>query len=434
MRGARLSFQVPDTISGRTLTLNVKATSPSGLGIVGLSYSLDGSLPTLAATTIANGGGRVRQTSDSTWTAYVSEALPPGRHRVTIGAFDAGGEVASVAATFESRIDTVLYNLVPLPTLGGTFAQAIDINQRGIVSGTALDTAGVLRPVTWTNGQAAALPDGGTGIATALNDAGVVVGTAQDPRMTRACRRPVVWRNGGAPTTLPAYPATTAPDTASACTTGVFPGLASLAAGPGMPTAVNARGTILTERFLDASGAVRALVPGDDYVDGWALNDVDQAVFSASWSPEYGLLARGIGVVVSGPAGAELGAVSGSFRRYEYIGGIDASGNVVGTLIQYLRRAFLSHPDGRSTDLGPITGNLDGLDITDSGDVLLGGSDGAGVAQAYRLRGDRLASIVVAEPGWTLGGIRKMNNAGQIIGWAKDASGVSRAVLLTPVP
>lgn len=436
LRGARLSAAIPDTVRGRALTLNVAATSPRSSGIVGLATSLDGGPFTVPGANTSNGGVALNRTSDTTWQLYVSEHLAPGSHVATVAAYDADGLVAQRSAPFESRIDTIPYHVDSLPTVGAASALALDINQAGIVAGVVTDAAGVPHPAIWTNGQLQQLPDNGSGIARALNDVGTVVGTAQDPRISRVCRRGVVWRSGGAPVLLPQYPAATPPsDTSSACYFGTDPALETYERASAFPVAVNDAGTILTGRYLDRGGVLTELVPGrQNRVIRWGLNERDQAVVSVSQGPtyEYNAAAAGLGVTVGLPTTGVSNYV-GPGRQYTWVAGINDAGQVAGTREFFLSRAFVSDAAGHATDLGPLTGDLVAVALNNGGDVLLRSPlvQGGTTVEAYLLRGGRLAAIRMAG-GWTLTGVTAFNDAGLVIGSATDAAGVAHAVLLRP--
>ena len=109
----------------------------------------------------------------------------------------------------------------------------------------------------------------------------------------------------------PCVPGSFAPDTSSVCITGLISPTSSFEMAAALPVAVNDRGTILTERFLDQGGAVRALVSGPgNYKFGWALNNLDQVAFSVPYQvdPQGGSVAYGIGVIVGSFVGLALAA------------------------------------------------------------------------------------------------------------------------------
>ncbi len=422
----RLSLQIADTVWGRALTLEVTASGPRP--ILGFSYALDGAAPTTPGTSSANGGGLVDRSSDSTWTLYVSESLPAGAHRATVIVVDSGGGSDTVTRTFQSRVDSASYHLMALPTLGGTQAWANDINEAGIVAGSALDSAGIFHPVTWIAGRVQLLPHVGSGFALALNDVGTVVGRAQDPRLARVCQRGVVWRNGSAPELLREYPNRAPPDTGFPCGPLLPERIVTLyrILDATMPFEVNDRGSIVTGGYLDRGGEITELAPSGDWLRTFALNNRDQAAVSVSRRPayEYNAVAVGFGVVVGYP-GLDVDNRSGAARRYVYVAGMNDNGTVVGNDSMALRRAFLSDPAGRATDLGPVTGDLRAVHLNNRGDVLLSG---------HLLRLGRLAAIRILEPGWSLVTVTRINDAGHIIGSARDAAGRTHAVLLTPGP
>jgi uncharacterized membrane protein len=417
-----LTMELADTVRARALTIPV--TAVSGRGIKGLSYSLDDASFTVPGASDYSGGGRLNKTSDSTWLLYVSESLRVGAHRVTVIAYDSAGRSDTSTKSFVSRIDTAYFRLTALPTLGGADAVASDVNQAGVVAGSAQDNAGVYHAVLWTNGLVQALPDGGSSLASGLNDAGMVVGRAQDPRMSQTCLRGAIWRDGAAPTLLPAYPSAALPDTSATCSTQLF-GYNAQNSASSTPVDVNDRGSVITGAFLVRGGVATSLASSYDWPTRWALNDHDQAAVSIIRSPSYSYNAEavGVGVIVQSPH-TMVTNYAGPGRRWVYVAAINDSGTVVGTEQWLLDRAFLSDAAGHTTDLGFITGDLAAVDLNNRGEVLLTG---------HLLRDGRLAAIAVADPGWTLLSVAKMNDAGRIIGSARDASGRTWAVQLTPI-
>jgi hypothetical protein len=109
-------------------------------------------------------GGQERVSRDVVWNAINDDGLAAGIHR------DASGATAAVVMTDgrPERIDE---------EPGG----ALFVNSRGMVAGFVVDGAGVRHPAVWfPNGERALLDDGRpnwSGVATAVNDQGRVVGT-----------------------------------------------------------------------------------------------------------------------------------------------------------------------------------------------------------------------------------------------------------------
>lgn len=419
----RVEFTVADTVRGRALTLDVTAKGPRP--VAALTYTLDG-------TTYKTSGpwpvlvGPNTRTSDSTWRLYVSESLDGGSHRLSVIALDSVTESDSVVATFHARVDTVSYRVTLLPTLGGQNARVADVNQGGVVVGAATDASGVWHAVTWIAGRIQPLPDAGSSAAFALNDRGSIVGTAQDPRMTRRCLRGVMWRNGAAPELIAFYPATTVPDTGVACSHEFPLFYTTPDAGASTPARINDNGDLMTLRFLVRGNVVTPFAPSWDYTQQWALNNRGQAVVSIARSPSYSYNASavGFGVTIATP-GIQVGNYRGPGRLYRRVAGINDAGVVAGTEEFALRRAFLSDSTGKATDLGAITGDLEAVALNNLGHVLLTG---------HILRNGRLAAIVLNEPGWSLVSVTDLNDAGQIIGSARGPDGTTRLVLLDPMP
>jgi uncharacterized membrane protein len=83
---------------------------------------------------------------------------------------------------------------VLLDTFGGHHGIAHDVNDGGVVVGSAEEESGLLRPAVWrdTTPTPLSTPHGGRGEALAVDDSGTVAGWVFDGRSTRAA----VWRNG----------------------------------------------------------------------------------------------------------------------------------------------------------------------------------------------------------------------------------------------
>jgi probable HAF family extracellular repeat protein len=95
-----------------------------------------------------------------------------------------------------------------LGTLGGTSAQAVDINESGHVVGAATTAASQYRAFVWHNGTMTDLGTlgGNSSGAAAINNAGQIVGAAN--AATGAPGRAVLWQNGMRQATLSSPSAT----------------------------------------------------------------------------------------------------------------------------------------------------------------------------------------------------------------------------------
>lgn len=83
-----------------------------------------------------------------------------------------------------------------LPSLGGTYADALAINAHGDVVGNAGDASfNISQPVLWKDGQVSVLPtfDGRGGLARDINERGQIVGSSPVPS---GLNHAVLWENG----------------------------------------------------------------------------------------------------------------------------------------------------------------------------------------------------------------------------------------------
>jgi uncharacterized membrane protein len=76
---------------------------------------------------------------------------------------------------------TTSYQLTLLPSLGGSYSEAVSINSHGVVVGRSTNGAGVIRPTMWRTTIPVDLGTlgGNEGYATSINDGGQVVGQSQ---------------------------------------------------------------------------------------------------------------------------------------------------------------------------------------------------------------------------------------------------------------
>ena len=421
-----LSMILPDTIHTLGLYVDVtvrgwRATDTSSHCFHATrspSYSLDGA-PPLDPTAVQS--CNVLQSSDSSWTLFVSQNLAPGRHTLAVSA-----NGSSIFKAFQVVRDTSRYSLVPLPTLGGASSGA-DINQDGVVVGWARDVTGTPHAVTWTGAVLQRLPDADSSRAIGLNDRGAVVGVMQDPRLARRCLRGVLWVNNAEPQLLRAYPGAQPPDTGVVCLNGsvLCTGYVPCPAEAQIPVDINDKGTILVRGYLDAGGTVTTVQGGLPFQ--WSLNNHDQAIISLGdgLSIGYHDSLLGLNVTVK-PDYIFAGACA---RSYTSVAQISDRSVAVGNVRFCDTRAFSVDSAGKATDLSSITGDLRAIALNNLGDVLLAYNGN------FILKAGRLLSIAVTEPepGWTNVQVTKINDAGVILGSATDASGVTRAVLLNPV-
>ncbi|RZT04545.1 PEP-CTERM protein-sorting domain-containing protein [Duganella sp. CF402] len=114
-------------------------------------------------------------------------AAAPQEYRLTILGLDSNvtgvnnlGQAVGTSLVNGQNVATVWTNGVAsyLPSIGGGASYATDINNLGVVSGAALGADGKYHAVTWNGGVATVLNGTNASVANAINDSGVVVGSA----------------------------------------------------------------------------------------------------------------------------------------------------------------------------------------------------------------------------------------------------------------
>lgn len=215
--------------------------------------------------------------------------------------------------------------------LGGDSGIAYGINNAGVVVGSAQDTSGRYLPFRWSGGigEALPLPAGAAGgIAMSITDTDLIAGALQNGDL----RQPAIWRNGQSEV-LP-FPA------------GFITGGA--------------------EQINEAGLTVGAVFVG---VHSWPT--------AACWvNGLASLLPSG------GPNGSALG--------------VNSAGDIVG----YTQDANL---------------------------------EARGALWSYGEQFD-LTSLLVDETGWTIGEAEGIDDSGRIVAWASDDENGASSVLLTPIP
>lgn len=151
-----------------------------------------------AAAVLAAAGGAL---GADAYTAITVPTLPGGTGSIGYGVNNAGtvvGQADNAAAQLVAFVYSAgVIEELPLLT-GGSDASAASINTAGVIVGTCRDTGGVSRAVKWEKiGGAWTIVDLGTldvnnaglGVATRINDNGVIVGyaTVSSPGPYRAC-------------------------------------------------------------------------------------------------------------------------------------------------------------------------------------------------------------------------------------------------------
>ncbi len=232
-----------------------------------------------------------------------------------------------------------------LPTLGGPSAQAFGINDDGIVvGGSQVEPDGPYQACSWSRGEVTALPSlGGTSLASAINTAGAIVGSAsEDVNPTGPGSHAALWRNG------------------EMLDLGVIAGPTSLG------RSINDRGHIVghttttedgqfgldgTHAFLWVDGEMNDLgaLPGADTSFGWDINAGGLiAGASANPNPPADGSAANLAVIWAEGTILDLNSLltdgSGWILTSAY--GVNDAGQIVGTgLLNGAQRGFVLTPE-----------------------------------------------------------------------------------------
>jgi probable HAF family extracellular repeat protein len=313
------------------------------------------------------------------------------------------------------------YVLTDLGTFGGASAQAFDINDAGQAVGYATTSASQARAFVWQNGVMTDLGTlgGNHSSAAAINELGQVAGDSQLAGSTM--RHAALWDNGA---------------------------IIDLTPGSGGSAAngINdSRQIVLTtanaQAFLWQNGALTnlgGLSSGGTFASD--INNAAQAVGSSYTPTQLGPLQHAFlwqnGVMT------DLGVVPGTDESGA--SAINELGQIVGNSMhtdpdtyEVTSRAFL-YDGGVMTALPVPSTEAYAADINDSGVVVgtMRGSGGFGNYHGYIYADGvvtSLNSLIPAGSGLDLSVALGINNGGQIVGYAYDASARYHAFLLTPV-
>jgi probable HAF family extracellular repeat protein len=320
------------------------------------------------------------------------------------------------------------YAIVDLGTLGGDRSEATDVNNLGEVVGSAATAAGTVHAFLYRAGNMAdlgTLVGGTTSRASAISDAGIVVGTsginAYGP-MFREFDHAFVWYDGAMRPLGALY---------CPCTFNTRHGTSRAFA---LNSSARIVGESLTNRatfthaFVWQSTGMQDLIAEEDGASNSTAYDINEVGDIAGEIDGRAFLAR-FGVL------QELGVLAGDVRSRARA--VNDRGQVAGDSIgsDGSSHAFLWEPGGLRA-LGSLPGDAasEARAINMSGHVV--GRSGPADFSASRavLWRDGLAidlSQRLASGGWTLLAANGINDVGQIVGVGMRA-GQRRAFLLTP--
>lgn len=329
------------------------------------------------------------------------------------------------------------------PAAAGTNpSQAWGINNNGEVVGDFVNASLYTHAFRWSAGSGAqelaprSVHD--RSFARAINNAGTVAGGSGNSTPLDA----VIWRRDNAPVLLKGDMSLAYDINDNEVVVGRSSGNDDDPPGESGSARRYTPGASTTERLLAPSGYLslhRAFgINNFGQTVGWITASSATHYIAAFWPPSAPATATDL-QVLSGSGDAMKGDRSAAYQ-------INDKGLIVGwanpTLANTNRHAFLLIANSME-DLGtlPNRTNSEAYDINIHGHVVgdsYGPNDLNGPRHPFlwtRERGMQdLNTMIPAGSGWTLVSARAINDGGQIVGWGTNASGQTRAYLLTPDP
>jgi len=337
-----------------------------------------------------------------TFRMYFPDTISPGPHRVMLREYDDKGLVDALIASFVIALPSVPYTLTVLPSLGGTDAAAVAINESGDIAGWSSDATGRKRAAVWHDGAISAL-DTAASSAMAMNNAGAVFGTVTTTstcgaRWSAGARTLIHWTDGSC--------------------------LRAIAA--------NDNGTVLAGQvnstFLwRADGSATSVIaPGGSYYSNPAdISDDDYIVGQGYTGGEYRAFAVGFAASFPGPF-PRNSPHWGSKATH-----INNAGEFIGDVLE--EKLFFGKAGSDPVILsGALSVNQRPtlFALNDSGLVASFKYD---TQQGFLWKAGRTSRIAIASSGYTIDQLYAMNNARRIVGRAtNNATGEKVAILLTP--
>jgi probable HAF family extracellular repeat protein len=370
--------------------------------------------------------------SSDTWGAVLAafrvgaSGPPPSTpSSMTLAKADMGGLTPeSSRAGDQATIPPGPYSVTDLGTLGGSSAQAFDINEAAEVVGYATTAAAEGHAFLWRNGAMTDLGSGGGAQVQvqAINNAGQIAGRFASASNTTS--HAVLWEHGA--------------------TTDLTPG----SPGPSTANGINDVGQIVGSTSTGAvfrwqNGVLTNLGDlGGGGSIGADINDAGHVVGSSYTTLIAGLAPRRHAFLWQDGVMTDLGVLpgdeesgAGAINNVGQIAG--SSGHVDARTNEGISRAFL-YAGGMMTALPVPSWESYAGDINDSGVVvgtMRAGTGGASSYHAYIYADGvvtNLNDLIPFGSGLHLASATAINNAGQIVGVAIDSRGDQRAFLLSP--
>ncbi len=316
----------------------------------------------------------------------------------------------------------VRYRVVDLGDLGGTYAEAIAINDNGLVVGQSTTVDGNYRGFLYDGATMHDLGTlgGDTSIAYDISDSAAIVGAAGGSGGTEACR----W-SGMNPVGLGVLEGGGLSGARGTNSVGVVVGMSLDSMGHRRPVKWDANGVIEDLGTLGGSGG-----------NATAVNDVGQIVGNANPSGD----GTSHAFLYQDGTMQGLGTFPGGYTSDAR--DISADGQVVGwsgiPVGENMHTRPFLYDGGPLIDLGSLGGEEGWANgINDLTQIVGQSRTSSGDWHAFIWEGGTMVDLndsLNPASGWVLRAAQDINSHGQIVGTGSSPFGHTRAFLLTPIP